>query len=157
MLNSLINQARSTNLRTMKSMTVAIWGTALVLILFLAFVLAALGNIVGLHGGEIAWDFLVAAAGPGLLVPTKFSLILFFLVALHFGFCWDSTRIPALNLIDRLSSLLAESIKLWSSTAVSNYVPHYGSPNDPNRRSPPNKRTAIEGTSYLACDTPKLE
>ena len=157
MLNSLMNQARSTNLRTMKSMTVAIWVTALALMLSLAFTLAALGNIAGLHGGEIAWDFLVAAAGPGLLVPTKFSLALLFLVALHFGFCWDSTRIPARNLIVRLSSLIVESVKLWSSAAVSNYVPHYGSPNDPNRRPPPNKRTAIEGTSYLACDTPKLE
>lgn len=157
MLNSLINQARSNNLRAMKSMAVVIWFTTFALMLFLASVLAALGNIAGLHGGEIAWDFLVAAAGPGLLVPTKFSMVLLFLVALHFGFCWDSTRIPARNLIVRLSSLIAEPVKLWSSVAVSNYVPHYGSPNDPNRRAPPNRRTAIEGTSYLACDRPKLE
>jgi len=77
MLNSLANQARSANLRWIKSVAVAIWGPALALMLFFTFVLSALGNLVGLHGGEIAVDFLVVAAGPGLLVPSKFSLTLF--------------------------------------------------------------------------------
>lgn len=48
MLNSLTNQARSTNLRAMKSVAVAIWVPALALMLFLASVLSALGNLAGL-------------------------------------------------------------------------------------------------------------
>ena len=137
-------------------MAAAIWVPALAVMLFSAFVLAALGNLVGLHGGEIALDFLVAAAGPGLLVPSKFSLILFFLVAMHFGLCWDSTRRPTCNLVSRLSALMMEWVRLWSSTTASAYV-HFVSPNAPTIRLSDRRRTVIEGTEYLACDRPKLE
>ena len=141
----------------MKSVAVAIWVPAFALMLFLAFVLGALGNMAGLSGAELALDFTVAAAGPGLLIPAKFSLVLFFLAAMHFGLCWDSTRIPVRNLVVRLSSLMMESARLWLSVTPSSYASHYIPPIDPDRQLSSNKRTAIEGTSYLSCDTPKLE
>ena len=157
MLNSLANYARSTNLRTMKSLAAVIWVPKLAMILILALLLGALGNTVGLSGAELALDFTVAAAGPGLLIPAKFSLVLFFLAAIHFGFCWDSTRIPARNLVGRLGSWMMESARLWSSTTPSAYSAAFQLLNDPNRRLSSRKRTASEGTSYLACDTPQLE
>ena len=149
MLNLLTDQAQSSSVRTMKSLAIVIWLMPFALMFSLALILGALGNMVGLSGNEIALDFLADAAGLGLLIPAKFSLTLLFLAALHFGFCWDSTGVSAHNLAVRLSSLMMECVKLWSPAVVRNYILHYESPNDPNRRSLPNKRTAIEGTSYL--------
>ena len=156
MLNSLADQARSANLRWMKSFAFVIWFTTFALMLFLASVLAVLGNLVGLHGGEIAIDFLFASAGPGLLVPSKFSLILLFLVAMHFGLCWDWATTSEHHPVTRLSTRMMESIRLWSSTTVSAYV-HFVSPSTPTVQLSGKRRTVIEGTEYLACDRPKLE
>ena len=156
MLNSLTNQAQSSNIRAMKSLTVVIWLMPLALMFSLALILGAQGNMVGLSGNEIALDFLADAAGPGLLIPAKFSLSLLFMLAIHFGFCLNWTTAPAYDPVPKLSFLATKSARLWAVASASTHV-HIAQPTHPNMWLPSNKRTAIEGTSHLACDMLKLE